>query len=66
MNVIIFEMIFFLLTCLFIYSFQQTSKTISDLKGYSKTQDLINVKLGISEANPNTRAVYYIDINNDN
>ena len=43
--------------------------SISDLRsnplGMSTKQDLIPVKLGISEKYPNTRIMAYIDINKD-
>lgn len=42
---------------------------IKDLRsnpiGMGSSQDFIRVNLGISEINPNTRIVNYVDLNND-
>ena len=48
------------------YKSEQIFPTIKDLRNTLGTkQDLIRVDLGISEKYPNTRAMYYVDLNND-
>lgn len=45
---------------------QTTDPTIKEIRNkVSTTQDFSKVNLGISEKYPNTRIVFYVDINND-
>jgi hypothetical protein len=48
------------------YKSEQIFPTIKDIRNTLGTkQDLNRVNLGISEKYPNTRAMYYVDLNND-
>jgi hypothetical protein len=50
----------------FISVIKSSDPTIKDLRSsIGNANDLIKVGLGISEDNPNSRASYYIDVNND-
>jgi hypothetical protein len=59
----------FLLFILMTYTMCETISEIKDLRSnpirLGSNQDLIRVNLGISENNPNTRIVNYVDLNND-
>lgn len=61
----IFLLHFFLLT----FAVCQKTNEIKDLRsnpiGIGSSQDFIRVDLGISESNPNTRIVNYVDVNSD-
>jgi hypothetical protein len=61
------------LCLIFLFLFQiiekfnsQSTPTIKELRSSMGTgQDLTKIDLGISEKYPNTRVMYYVDLNND-
>jgi hypothetical protein len=54
---------------LFLYDLVRSSTSYSNIREMKSSlgvgQDLVRVNLGISEEYPNTRIVYYSDVNND-
>lgn len=67
MSILFFStIIIFLILKTFCFTPTHTiSDLISNPLGISSKQDFIPVILGISEKFPNTRIMFYIDINND-
>ncbi len=64
---ILFHLFLFFLMISIVYC--DKTYNIKDLRsspiGMGSNQDFIRVNLGISENNPNTRIVNYVDLNND-
>jgi hypothetical protein len=54
---------------LFLYDLVRSGTSYSNIREMKSSlgagQDLVRVNLGISEEYPNTRIVYYSDVNND-
>jgi len=55
----------FLLTCVVCQKTYEIKDLRSNPIGIGSSQDFIRVDLGISENNPNTRIVNYVDVNSD-